>query len=165
LSSPFGDLALTNEGPSLDSCFGHSAPGGAYHYHANINCSDAGAATGASDADACVHLGYMNDGVPIYGFCKDSRGKQFSSCYSLNDGVSTKTVSTVGGTFGDLGENESNYSYDQASFSSGECNLDEASGAIHPGTGKYSYFMVSSYPWVPIKFFGNEGAGTLCSAM
>ena len=26
LSNPDGSLALTNEGPSLDSCLGHSAP-------------------------------------------------------------------------------------------------------------------------------------------
>ena len=27
---------------SLDSCFGHSARQGSYHYHANINCTNAG---------------------------------------------------------------------------------------------------------------------------
>ena len=69
---------------------------GAYHYHANINCTDAGAATGANDSDECVligdydltwkivmeflllqHLpgpGYYRDGVPVYGLCKDSDG-------------------------------------------------------------------------------------------
>merc|ERR1712243_113108 len=41
LSAPDGSLAITNEGTSLDSCFGHSASGGVYHYHANINCTDA----------------------------------------------------------------------------------------------------------------------------
>ena len=30
---------------------------GAYHYHANINCTDAGAATGANDSDECVLIG------------------------------------------------------------------------------------------------------------
>ena len=76
LSNPDGSLALTNEGPSLDSCMGHSAPAstsgssrqnrqtssGQYHYHANINCTEAGAATGANDPDQCVLIGYYNDG-------------------------------------------------------------------------------------------------------
>ena len=42
LSNPDGSLALTNEGPTLDSCFGHSAANGLYHYHANINCTTTG---------------------------------------------------------------------------------------------------------------------------
>ena len=32
-------VAMSFEGRSLDSCFGHSAGGGSYHYHANINCT------------------------------------------------------------------------------------------------------------------------------
>ena len=42
LSNPDGSLALANEGPTLDSCFGHSAASGLYHYHANINCTTTG---------------------------------------------------------------------------------------------------------------------------
>ena len=34
---------------------------GAYHYHANINCTDAGAATGANDSDECVLIGDLMD--------------------------------------------------------------------------------------------------------
>ena len=74
LSNPDGSLALTNEGPSLDSCMGHSAPtsmsgpgrqkrqtnSGQYHYHANINCTDAGAATGANDSDECILIGDLD---------------------------------------------------------------------------------------------------------
>merc|ERR550525_1870460 len=98
LSSPDGSLAMPNEGPSLDSCLGHSAPimgggaggppggpggppaggppggppggrfkrqteeeedvphGGIYHYHGNLNCTDAGSATGANDPNQCVLL-------------------------------------------------------------------------------------------------------------
>ena len=33
---------------------------GAYHYHANINCTDAGAATGANDSDECVLIGDLD---------------------------------------------------------------------------------------------------------
>ena len=89
LSNPDGSLALANEGTSLDSCLGHSAPAstssgrkrqgtmaGQYHYHANLNCTNAGAATGANDPDICKLIGYYKDGVPIYGFCKDSDGNQ-----------------------------------------------------------------------------------------
>ena len=111
LSNPDGSLAMPNEGPSLDSCFGHSAPGGAYHYHANINCTSAGAATGANDPDKCVKIGYMADGVPVYGFCKDSSGKQMTSCYTLNSGVTTVSVTTAAGTFSGIGSKSSDYSY------------------------------------------------------
>ena len=124
LSNPDGSLALTNEGPSLDTCLGHSAPtnmggggggmggggmgpppggnggpppggnggpppgrykrqedtphAGQYHYHGNINCTNAGAATGANDPDMCKLIGYYRDGVPVYGFCKDSNGISIS---------------------------------------------------------------------------------------
>ena len=30
---------------------------GQYHYHANINCTNAGAATGANDPDTCKLIG------------------------------------------------------------------------------------------------------------
>ena len=30
---------------------------GQYHYHGNINCTDAGAATGANDPDTCKLIG------------------------------------------------------------------------------------------------------------
>jgi len=164
LSSPDGDVAFTNEGPSLDSCFGHSAPGGAYHYHANINCTDAGAATGANEPDQCVHIGYLNDGVPVYGFCKDTSGMQMTSCYSLNDGVTTTSITHVSGTYAGLGSTTDDYSYDQDAFDAGSCNLDSANGAIHPTTGEYSYFMTTEYPWVPIQYYGSEGESSLCSA-
>lgn len=164
LSNPDGSLAMPNEGTSLDSCFGHSAPGGAYHYHANINCTNAGAATGANDPDKCVLIGYMADGFPVYGFCKDSSGKQMTSCYSLNSGVTTVSVTTAAGTVSGIGSSSNDYTYDTAAFTAGTCNLDKASGAIHPTTNTYSYFMTTEYPWTPIELFGSEGAQVYCSA-
>merc|ERR1711981_553841 len=164
LSSTSGDVAFTNEGVTLDSCFGHSSAAGAYHYHANINCTDAGAATGANDQDQCVHIGYMNDGVPVYGFCKDTSGMQMTSCFALNDGVTTTSIEHVSGTYSGLGSTTDDYSYDQDAFDAGSCNLDSANGAIHPTTGEYSYFMTTEYPWVPIQYYGSEGESSLCSA-
>ena len=155
---------MPNEGTSLDSCFGHSAPGGAYHYHANINCTNAGAATGANDPDKCVLIGYMADGFPVYGFCKDSSGKQMTSCYSLNSGVTKVSVTTAAGTLSGIGSSSSDYTYDTAAFTAGTCNLDKASGAINPTTNTYSYFMTTEYPWTPIELFGSEGAQSYCSA-
>ena len=38
---------------------------GAYHYHANINCTDAGAATGANDSDECVLIGDLDLKIAI----------------------------------------------------------------------------------------------------
>jgi len=214
LSNPDGSLAMPNEGPSLDSCLGHSAPimgggaggapggaggppgggppgggppgaggpsgggppggppggrfqrqtdeedvphGGIYHYHGNLNCSDAGAASGANDPDMCVLLGYYLDGVPVYGLCKDqSNNKIMTSCYSLNAGAATSSITTVFGTYNNLGGNQNDYTY----ASNLDCNLDEASGALHPTTGKYSYFMTTDYPWIPIKFMASRS--TIC---
>merc|ERR1719382_2003722 len=162
-SSPSGDIALYNEGSSLDSCFGHSASGGAYHYHANINCSSAGAATGANDPDTCKLIGYYQDGVPVYGFCKDSAGMVMTSCYECT-GTCTSSVTTVGGTYSGLGTVDTDYTYSDSAFAAGTCNLDSASGAVHPTTGEYSYFATVGYPWVPIYFYGDQGTSSLCSA-
>ena len=159
LSDPDGSLALANEGSSLDSCLGHSARGGKYHYHANINCTQAGAATGANDPDQCVLIGYYNDGVPVYGLCRDSDGMMFTSCYKLSSSASLTTIETVSGTY-DVAATNTDYSFSADS----NCNLDEASGALHPGTGQYSYFMTTDYPWTPIKWAGDQGTGSLCSA-
>lgn len=157
LSNPNGALALANEGPTLDSCLGHSAGGGTYHYHANINCTDAGAASGANDADTCLKIGYYRDGVPVYGFCKDSNGVQMTSCYSLESGSTTSTVVTISGTY-DVASTSTAYSYTPSS----DCNLDEGNGGIHPTTGQYSYFMTPAYPWVPVNYNGEAGASSLC---
>merc|ERR1719150_1878525 len=162
-SSPTGDLALYNEGASLDSCFGHSASGGSYHYHANINCSSAGAATGANDPETCKLIGYYQDGVPVYGLCKDSTGTVMTSCYECT-GTCTSSVTIVGGTYSGLGTAASDYTYSDSAFTAGTCNLDSASGAIHPTTGEYSYFATVGYPWVPIYFNGDQGTSSLCSA-
>merc|ERR1712133_36994 len=78
LSSPKGDLAMYNEGTSLDSCTGHSSYDGQYHYHANILCD-----SDAADASVCKQIGWARDGVPVYGFCNDADGNQFNSCYSI----------------------------------------------------------------------------------
>ena len=112
LSSPNGDVALYNEGDSLDSCMGHSNDMGQYHYHANLLCSDAGSGTGASDADTCTLVGYMRDGVPLYGYCKDSSGTQYTSCYNLAAGSTTDTITTAGGDF-QSASLISDYEYDQ----------------------------------------------------
>ena len=123
LSRPDGSLALANEGRTLDSCLGHSAGGGTYHYHANINCTDAGAATGANNPDTCLKIGYYRDGVPVYGFCKDNNGAMMTSCYSLVSGSTTYTLETVSGTY-NVASTSSSYEYKPAP----DCNLDEGNG-------------------------------------
>ena len=163
LSNEDGSLALTNEGTTLDSCFGHSDKNKMYHYHANINCTNAGSATGANNASKCVQIGYMLDGVPLYGFCKNSKGVQFTSCYKLNSTASTTSVTTAGGTY-TMGYYRSSYYYDSSAYSAGTCNLDKANGATHPTTRQYSYFTTYGYPFIPIYYFGANGTSTLCSA-
>jgi len=163
LSNPDGSLALYNEGSSLDSCMGHSDPDSQYHYHANILCEDAGSAEGADDADECIHLGYMRDGVPVYGYCKDASGTQFTSCYSVVSGVDTEIIATAAGEFV-AASTSSDYVFDQAAYDAGTCNLDEGSGATHPTTGQYSYFLTTGYPYTPIYYYGKAGAAPICSA-
>merc|ERR1719291_490641 len=162
-SDPDGKVAMSFEARSLDSCFGHSAGGGSYHYHANINCTDAGSATGAVDPDTCKLIGFYRDGVPVYGLCKDPSGMVMSSCYSCT-GDCSSSVTHVSGTYTGLGANSDDYTYDQAAFNAGTCNLDEANGAVHPTTGEYSYFMTTTYPWTPIYYYGEEGINRYCSA-
>merc|ERR1719206_514558 len=163
LSNSDGSVALYNEGTSLDSCMGHSDPDKQYHYHANLLCEDAGAGDGADDADQCVHLGYMRDGVPLYGYCKDSSGAQFTSCYSVLSTSETEIIETVAGDF-EVASNISDYEFDQDAYDAGTCNLDEGSGAIHPTTGEYSYFLTAGYPYTPIYYYAQAGSASLCSA-
>merc|ERR1712012_313580 len=144
-SSTDGDVALYNEGASLDSCFGHSSAAGAYH------------------SDECVLIGYYRDGVPVYGLCKDSDGMEMTSCYECT-GTCTYSVTTAGGTYSDLGSMYTDYEYSDSTYSAGTCNLDLANGAIHPTTGEYSYFMTVDSPWVPVYYYGEDGKQSLCSA-
>ena len=102
-------------------------------------------------------------------------GAVFTSCYKLNSGAATSSVVTVSGTY-TLPASNSDYTF----TSDASCNLDEANGetvtsilisvltvwagAVHPGTGEYSYFMTTGYPWTPIKFAGDQGTANYCSA-
>ena len=45
-----------------------------------------------------------------------------------------------------------------------DCLLSLTAGALHPTTGEYSYFMTTTYPWVPVYYYGSQGAEALCSA-
>jgi len=153
-SSDDGDVALYNEGTSLDSCNGHSSVDKQYHYHANIACVDDDV-----DADVCSMIGYARDGVPIYGYCNDADGTQFTSCYSIKSGYSESELTISSGTYYSASM-EDYYEFD----SDGDCNLDKANGATHPTTGEYSYFLTTTYPWVPKYYYGDEGASDLCSA-
>ena len=132
----------------------------------------------ANDPSACVHLGYYMDGVPVYGLCQDEQENQMTSCYYLRNGEETEEVTCADGNTYTVAENEDSYDFDS---SNSDCNLDEANGgqfsvqghililifpvqgAIHPTTGQYSYFMTTGYPWVPIKYYGQGGANSLCA--
>ena len=118
LSSPQGDVAVYNEGMTLDSCNGHSNPKKVYHYHANIACID-----DYADADVCSMIGYARDGVPIYGYCNDADGTQFTSCYSIKSGYSESELTISSGTYYSASM-EDYYEFD----SDGDCNLDKANG-------------------------------------
>ena len=103
-------------------------------------------------------------------------GDVFTSCYQLNDDATTTDVETAGGTY-----TVASYNTDYTFTSDSSCNLDEAnglshfmlqffqslvvSGATHPTTGEYSYFMTTGYPWVPTYYGGDQGTSNLCSAL
>ena len=91
-------------------------------------------------------------------------------------GSTESAVNMAAGTFMSA-ETDSSYEY----TASGDCNLDQANGnlinyyarylkqrvvagAVHPVTGEYSYFMTTTYPWLPIYYYGSEGSASLCDA-
>merc|ERR1719219_131037 len=74
----------------------------------------------------------------------------------------TETISTAGGDF-EAASSISDYEYDQDAYDAGSCNLDKGSGAIHPTTGQYSYFLTAGYPYTPIYYYGEAGSSSLCS--
>jgi len=94
----------------------------------------------------------------VYGFCKDKDGMMMTSCYKTS--ATLTTVVTASGTYQTASSN-SDYTFSPDA----NCNLDEASGAEHPSTGQYSYFMTTDYPWIPVKFAGDQGSEARpCSA-
>ena len=116
LSTTDGDVALYNEGTTLDSCNGHSSSDNQYHYHATPACADSYA-----NATACEFVGYARDGVPIYGYCNDATGTQFTSCYTISSGYSETELTIASGTY---------YSASMDTYYElgSDCNLDEANG-------------------------------------
>ena len=78
--------------------------------------------------------GYYRDGVPVYGFCKDSSSLMFTSCYKLNSGASTSTVVTVSGTY-TVASSNSDYTFSADS----NCNLDEANGLLDINKSFFKY--------------------------
>lgn len=121
-SAPDGSLAAYYEWDSLDSCYGHSDADKQYHYHANPGYC----ISGSEDSDQCLFLGYMLDGVPIYGYCSD-----LTSCYELDDGED--------------GDNIADYTY----TASDTCQLDEVNGYTF-SDGSYGYVMTPNFSYVPI---------------
>lgn len=150
LRDPSGALALPEEADTFDYCNGHSSPFKSYHYHANMNCTTSTLLQGTTDPDVCALFGYYYDGVPVYAFCRDSNGKQMTSCYKLKSGRSTVTAKMINGDEITSALERDDYEYSTSDYASGACNLDIANGAIHPTTKQYSYFSTPTYPWIPI---------------
>ena len=122
LASTDGDVALYREGITLDSCNGHSNKKSQYHYHANIACVDS-----YTNPKTCEHIGFARDGVPIYSYCNDASGTQFTSCYSLSSGYSEYKRVISSGTYYSASM-EDYYEYNSTAYSAGDCNLDKANG-------------------------------------
>ena len=63
--------AYVNEGPSCDSCGGHSSPtGGQYHYHTDQKKN--GCVYNQTSGQHSPLFGFMADGIPIYGALGDN---------------------------------------------------------------------------------------------
>lgn len=157
--TPDGDIAMYSEPQTLDECGGHSAFDGSYHYHSIPMCDKSPVFHGSLIPHECKQLAWMLDGVPVFGVCFANRKHRvlFKSCYKVNDASTLETKSHI--TYGDIdvAPNQSDYTWSKEDYDAGRCNLDEAQGAIHPGTGRYSYFLTMEYPWMPLYYFG-EGA-------
>ena len=85
LSNQMGDLAVPNEGPSLDSCMGHSERTCRYHYH-DVNsggsCHKIVPTNTTLSGAACSLVGWMLDGFPLL-ICLDAAGQPvLKSCYT-----------------------------------------------------------------------------------
>ena len=85
LSNQMGDLAVPNEGPSLDSCMGHSERTCRYHYH-DVNsggsCHKIVPTNTTLSGAACSLVGWMLDGFPLL-TCLDAAGQPvLKSCYT-----------------------------------------------------------------------------------
>jgi len=104
---------------SFDNCNGHSDGKCFYHYHDDAVC--------ISDDD-CPLVGYLRDGVPVYGYCSID-GTQLQSCYSVTSG-------------------DGNSSGDYEWAESDDCHLDENNGYTFED-GTYGYVMTDSYPYTP----------------
>ena len=137
LSNPMGDLAVPNEGPSLDSCHGHSEPTCRYHYH-DINlsqsCTKGVAANMTLSGATCTLVGWMLDGFPLLTCKKTDGATALSSCYTGS------------------GSNTAGYTF----AASGSCQLDQANGYNFPQG--YGYLVTDTYPWVPTGFMGSSRA-------
>lgn len=137
LSNPNGDLAVPNEGPSLDSCHGHSEPTCRYHYH-DINmaqsCTKGVAGNVTLPGASCTLVGWMLDGFPLFSCQKTDGSTALSSCYSGSG------TTTAGYTFS----------------ASASCDLDQANGYDFPEG--YGYVVTDTYPWVPSGYMGSTRA-------
>jgi hypothetical protein len=61
-----GRDAYVFEGHTLDQCNGHAAPDGSYHYHTQIP-NDCLGGQAVEDSTHAKLVGFMADGIPIYG--------------------------------------------------------------------------------------------------
>ena len=123
----------------LDYNNAHVQPTGEYHYH-----GIADAVANSLEWDDVVHVGYANDGFPIYyskegsytsSFEMKDEAREWTSCtYRGNDVVVDWT--TTDGTYG------SDYEYVEGAW-----NLDSCNGAYVDW--EYVYFMTQEFPYGP----------------
>lgn len=149
-SDPPPDVAWYWEYDTLDTCLGHSDVDKQYHHHGIPLCIP-NDTWQASNASACQFVGYMLDGFPIYGRCKDTSGTELQSCWTNN----TYPASSL-----------EDYSYGSTADGS-TCYLDEAngytftSGQTSDGYTGYGYVTTTAFSAVPIALMGSE-FGEIC---
>lgn len=170
------------EGPSMDACLGHPAPGGEYHHHQRPVC--------LYTANASQHspiIGYAFDGYPIYGAYayQNTNGtgpiSRMRSSYRLRN-ITTRTTLPDGTVLssGQYGPAVSTtyplgYYIEDFEYISGLGDLDEYNGRFcvtpeYP-SGTYCYYATidslgaSAYPYMigpnyyGIVTAGNTGPG------
>jgi len=138
------NAAAISEASTFDNCNGHADTTNKYHYHKMP-------ATSCFSYSNCYHLGYLQDGIPVYAYCNN-----YTSCYELNS-----TTTNVTYTASSNGKNvtvyngcsTTDYSYNTTKYTSGKCDLDDANGKTV--NGSYAYYFTENYPFLVTKLMGS----------
>jgi hypothetical protein len=117
----------------LDTCNGHTAPGGQYHYHARFGCL-----FDDPDEPGLVY-GYSFDGYPMIApvACIDDECAETEAVTSSYVRVDESTTNA----------------FEAWEYQEGAGDLDECNGRVDDD-GEYRYYVTDAFPYLPFCFHG-----------